>query len=1325
MKKRVALLCALSAAVLLAASCTAPTGGSNPPPVAAVTATPSAGPAPLAVAFSGSGSTDNGSIVSYAWNFGDPGSGASNTATGVTASHTYAAAGTYSAVLSVTDNGGLVRTAARIITVSASNTPPVAVTSASAPTSGPAPLTVSFSSSGSSDPDGTIEDYLWQFGDGPASNSSQPDPTHTYATPGTYTATLTVTDDDGATTTESVSITVDPNLAPTAAATATPQNGTVPLTVAFDGSGSSDPEAQALTYDWNFGDPASGPADTATGATPTHTYGTAGPYTATLTVTDVGGLTDVTTVVVTAAPANQAPVADASSSAPLSGVAPLAVSFSAAGSDDTDGTIASYDWDFGDPSSGPANTATGATAAHTYASSGAYTATLTVTDDDGATDTAQVAVTVADNQPPTAIANSSTNTGSASLAVTFTSSSTDNDGTVATTAWDFGDGSPAGSGATVDHTYSLPGTYTATLTVTDDLGATDATTIAITVTAVANARYVDTSGSNTGTCSTAATACLTVQYAVDQAAAGDTIYLGPGSYPERVALSKDVTLHGANAGVAGSAPRAPESVVKGVSNAWAGSVTDASSTTYSGAVTAATNTSTVASITGAGAISAASGGGAISGVTGSGVSPIVITTAAPHELTTGNSITVSGVGGNTAANTTKAVTVIDATHFSLDGTTGNGAYTSGGAYRGGPVYITTSAPHGLNVGQTYTGVTIAGLVGNTSANGVGTRSITVLDASRFQVNSVTANGTYTSGGTYSNILAVITTSAPHNLANGAKVNITGIVGTTNLNGTNRTVTVVDANRFTVALVASTAYASGGLVTSAQVVLTTDAPHGIPASNAPITVSGVGGNTAANGNKTVTVLDATHLLLVSTAPNGDYTGGGTFTSAPVIVTTGSPHGLTAGRIVVQDVAGNTAANGTWSTTLIDSSRLLLNGVSANGTYAGGGHYGNPLGTLVSGATNASPIVLTLNGPHGLSTGNTVTVAGAVGNTAANGTFVVTAVSPNQIALNGTTGNGTWTSGGTVSGAQLNVTMDGLSIDPQGDSTLIATGSNAPVPLVSLFGGPSETVRNSVFTGGAFAPACSFTCTTNVDYAFQVQTGAVTFADNLVRNFRRPVNITTNSGGTAPTVATVSGNVFSGTTSRSVALGNATGNPMPGATVTGNTFDSTGNTSSPAGITIVNGGNTVSGNTFTGLSSGVYLSQCKKWNTDNNHITGNSFINNGVGVYVAAGLDGGQCTSSTTEGTGGWLTGGGRINGLTITGNNFTGQTSPAVYHNDWPVGVTPAISSGPIDVTCNWWGSAAAPGTGANGLLFAASPEPVFTATPYRTAPAPDGACDGV
>jgi len=77
-------------------------GTANQPPVAAASATPSSGTVPLAVAFSGSGSSDSdGSIASYAWTFGD-----GSSASGVSASHTYVGAGTYTAKLTVTDNLG-------------------------------------------------------------------------------------------------------------------------------------------------------------------------------------------------------------------------------------------------------------------------------------------------------------------------------------------------------------------------------------------------------------------------------------------------------------------------------------------------------------------------------------------------------------------------------------------------------------------------------------------------------------------------------------------------------------------------------------------------------------------------------------------------------------------------------------------------------------------------------------------------------------------------------------------------------------------------------------------------------------------------------------------------------------------------------------------------------------------------------------------------------------------------------------------------------------------------------------------------------------------
>jgi PKD repeat protein len=149
---------------------------------------------------------------------------------------------------------------------------------------------VSFSATGL-DPDGDSLTYSWDFGDG--GKSLLQNPSHTYATAGTYTATVTVSDGRGGTDTDTVVVTVG-NRAPTVQLTATPTSGKAPLTVAFSAAG-SDPDGDALTYRYDFGD-GSKPE---TGRTPTHKYSKVGTYTARVTVTDTGGATGTATVQIT------------------------------------------------------------------------------------------------------------------------------------------------------------------------------------------------------------------------------------------------------------------------------------------------------------------------------------------------------------------------------------------------------------------------------------------------------------------------------------------------------------------------------------------------------------------------------------------------------------------------------------------------------------------------------------------------------------------------------------------------------------------------------------------------------------------------------------------------------------------------------------------------------------------------------------------------------------------------------------------------------------------------------------------------------------------
>jgi PKD repeat protein len=94
----------------------------NQPPVANFVATPTSGVAPLTVAFDASLSSDpDGTIASYGWAFGDGG-----TATGVTASHQYVAAGSYNAVLTIRDNLNLTSTKTVVITATPGQTAPAA-----------------------------------------------------------------------------------------------------------------------------------------------------------------------------------------------------------------------------------------------------------------------------------------------------------------------------------------------------------------------------------------------------------------------------------------------------------------------------------------------------------------------------------------------------------------------------------------------------------------------------------------------------------------------------------------------------------------------------------------------------------------------------------------------------------------------------------------------------------------------------------------------------------------------------------------------------------------------------------------------------------------------------------------------------------------------------------------------------------------------------------------------------------------------------------------------------------------------------------------------
>ena len=360
----------------------------NKNPVPEFTWSPTSPNTGQVVSFDGSSSSDpDGTIVNYAWDFDD-----GNTASGATLhspSNTYAAAGTYTVLLTVTDNNGATGQCSHTIGISSPNKNPVPEFTWS-PTSPNTGQVVSFDGSSSSDPDGTIVNYAWDFDDGnTASGATLHSPSNTYAAAGTYTVLLTVTDNNGATgqCSHTVSVTTSPNKIPAAEFTWNPPNPQYGDTVTFDGNSSNDPDGTITNYEWDFG--GDGSASGATKQVVTHNFNAAGTYDVVLTVTDNHGATgDKTHSVTISSPANSAPIAEFTN-APENPETGDVVVFDASRSSDSDGQIAEYKWDFGD-----GTTDSGVAVQHSYNTASTYAVLLTVKDNDGATDDKGKVITV-------------------------------------------------------------------------------------------------------------------------------------------------------------------------------------------------------------------------------------------------------------------------------------------------------------------------------------------------------------------------------------------------------------------------------------------------------------------------------------------------------------------------------------------------------------------------------------------------------------------------------------------------------------------------------------------------------------------------------------------------------------------------------------------------------------------------------------------------------------------------------------------------------------------------------------------------------------------
>jgi PKD repeat protein len=331
------------------------------------TATPTSGTVPLNVQFT---DQSTGTVTTYAWDFNNDGvidSTAKNPA------YSYSTAGTYSVNLTVTGPGGVnskIRT--NCITVTTPSAAPIANFMAT-PTTGNVPLSVQFTDQST----GTVTSYAWDFNNDGVVDSTAKNPGYTYGKVGTYTVKLTVQGPGGSDTEKKTDyITVNTPTTPTFFAdfTVSPTSGTAPLTVKCIDQSIGKP----YMYVYDFGDGVN-----ETGPNPVHTYQYPGVYSITLTIlkhnttsNSIMANSTTKTNVITVTRVPQIPLVANFVASPVSGIAPLTVTFS----DQSIGDPNFWNYDFGDGVN-----ATGKNQVHTYRHPGVYNVTLIVLKNDPVT----------------------------------------------------------------------------------------------------------------------------------------------------------------------------------------------------------------------------------------------------------------------------------------------------------------------------------------------------------------------------------------------------------------------------------------------------------------------------------------------------------------------------------------------------------------------------------------------------------------------------------------------------------------------------------------------------------------------------------------------------------------------------------------------------------------------------------------------------------------------------------------------------------------------------------------------------------------------------
>ena len=410
--------------------------------------------------------------TNYNWDFGD-----GNTSTQSDPSHTYAVDGTYNVVLSATNNCGTV-TSTQTITI---GTMPNAGFGANV-TSGCLPFTVQFNDQSSSN----TTSWNWTFPGGTPSSSTEQNPIVVYNTVGAYGVTLEVSNTSGNNiNTQTNFIIVDD------VASASFSQNTNGATVDFTNSSTN-----ATTYSWDFGD-----GNSSAQSDPSHTYNADGTYTVVLSATNnCGTVTSTQTVTIATPPTAGFIVTE------TNGCAPLTVQFT----DQSSANTTNWNWTFTD---GNPSSSTDQNPSVTYTSAGTYSVTLEASNTAGESTVTQTDFIIVDDVP---VASFSENING--VDVDFTNTSTNAN----SYNWDFGDGNLS-TQSDPNHTYSMDGVYTVTMTASNGCGSVT-TTSQVTIVTLPSAGF----GSNV----TSGCADLTVEFN-DQSSANATgwVWTFPGGNP--------------------------------------------------------------------------------------------------------------------------------------------------------------------------------------------------------------------------------------------------------------------------------------------------------------------------------------------------------------------------------------------------------------------------------------------------------------------------------------------------------------------------------------------------------------------------------------------------------------------------------------------------------------------------------------------------------------------------------------------------------------------------------------------------------------------------